>query len=135
MTGRAFVDTNVVVYAYDLSDTKRDHALDLLAQRSGIVISAQVVSEFVSVMTRKGWMASDDIASTARNLLARFELVPLDEAVLSRALGVHARYRTSWWDALIVAAAIEAQCDVLYSEDLADGQAFEGLTIRNPFAV
>jgi predicted nucleic acid-binding protein len=133
MTGRAFVDTNVVVYAFDPDDPRRESALHLLARSDGIVISSQIVSEFVNVMIRKRWLASPDLAEAARTLMRQFELVPLDHAVLDRALTVHARHRTSWWDALVVAAALEAECDVLYSEDFNAGQTIEGLTVHNPF--
>ncbi|ACO32571.1 MULTISPECIES: PIN domain-containing protein [Acidobacterium] len=139
MPGRYFLDTNIFVYAFDQSaPAKAKKAQQLIrdALRSGLgVISYQVVQEFFNVALRNFTQkmtveeAEQFLAITLRPLLA----VHSSPALYSEALHLHARHKLSWFDSLIVSAAIEAQCDLLYSEDLQHGQKFGGLKVQNPF--
>lgn len=128
----AFFDTNVLLYLLSDDSAKADRAEELLA--SGGRVSVQVLNEFASVATRKLAMSMSevrDILSTVRSVCA---VMPLDVETHDLGLDLAERYRFSVYDALIVAAASRAGCTVVYSEDFQDGQAIEGLTIRNPFA-
>jgi predicted nucleic acid-binding protein len=99
-------------------------------------ISFQVIQEFLNVITRK--LATLATLDEARRLMDSV-LVPLwtvmpSQALYRRALDIHARYQSSFYDSLIIAAALSAGCKRLYSEDLQHGQRIERLTIENPFA-
>jgi predicted nucleic acid-binding protein len=132
MIVRAFADTNVIVYAQSDDDKKTATAIKVL--ETGPVISAQVVNETVSVLTRKHGFLLADAHQVAISLLAICEVVPLDTDTIREAIRLTTRYKLSHWDSLIVSAALLAGCDTLYSEDMQDGQVFdERLTVVNPF--
>jgi predicted nucleic acid-binding protein len=138
MTDRPFVDTNVLVYAYDEADqTKQDQALRFLAsvQPSALVISAQVLSEFYVVVSRRLAvpLPEPEAADVVRSL-RKLTTVPLTADLVISALEVRAHWQTSYWDALIVAAAEAAGCTRIVSEDLPTGTSIAGMTIENPFA-
>ena len=132
---RAFADTNVLVYHVGTDEAKRQQAEDALAAQPVVVISAQVVAEFVNACLKKHILPPDEARAAARRYVDTLQLVPNDEAVLRRGLAYHERYGFQWWDALIVAAAVEARCPALYSEDMQDGQEIDGTRIMNPFRV
>ncbi len=140
MNGRFFLDTNVFVYSFDRSvPAKARRATQLIrravATRKGIV-SYQVAQEFFNVALRRFAQpltvaeAEQYLATVFRPLMA----VHSSQALYGEALRLSGRYRLSWYDSLIVAAAIEGQCSVLYSEDLQHGQRFGDLAIEDPFS-
>ena len=132
MTVRAFADTNIPLYALDVDAEKRKKALALL--RGNPVISVQVVNEFNSVATGKMKLARPQINRLARVMMKRCEVVTMDAAIVKEAIALGERYQLSHWDSLIVAAALRANCDTLYSEDMQHGQLIDGsLTVINPF--
>jgi predicted nucleic acid-binding protein len=139
MTGPTFVDTNILVYARDAGEpVKQARAMDVLRvlwkSRLGRV-SQQVLQEYYVTVTRKlkpglpKEEARDDIAA----LLAWRPLAP-SGSTLSKAWEIEDRFGLTWWDSLIVAAALANRCTLLLSEDLQDGQQIDGLRIQNPFA-
>ncbi len=131
MTARFFSDTNIVVYALDSDSSKRQRALAVL--RRSPVISVQVVNEFLNVLLNKQRLERTKANRLAQILLRRCEVVPLTAMIVTDAMRLGERYQLSHWDALIVASAISAGCETLYSEDMQDGQIFEGqLTVLNP---
>ncbi|MDO8398738.1 MAG: PIN domain-containing protein [Bradyrhizobium sp.] len=126
-----FFDTNVLVYAF-LDVARRTRAVDLIA--SGGVISAQVLNEFTNVARRKRERDWADIERAVSVIRARFpEIMPLTADTHAAALGLARDHGLTFYDALIVASAIEAECDILYSEDMQHGRSIGGLTIVNPF--
>jgi predicted nucleic acid-binding protein len=139
MSDKFFLDTNVFVYAFDPSaSAKARQADDLirLALNSGRgVISYQVVQEFFNVAYRRfpepmrGELAEVYFLDVLGPLCA----VQSSAELFVQSLRAFGRYRMQWFDALIVAGAIEAKCSILYSEDFQHGQKFEGVEIRNPF--
>ena len=139
MKGKYFLDTNILVYTFDPSDRKkRDTARDLvngaLADNQGL-ISWQVVQEFLNVARRK---FATPLSPEDCRLYLRQVLAPLCEVFPSidlyqRALEIHERENFSYYDSLIVAAADEAGCRTLFTEDLREGSLASGLAIRNPF--
>lgn len=133
MNARPFLDTNVVVYAFAASDPRNDRAEALLA--AGGVISVQVVNEFVNVSRRKqrrSWAEIDEALGVLKILLEPPE--PLTMELHTAAIGIARRQGFSIYDSLIVAAALQAGCSLLYSEGLQHGRKIGQLTIRNPFA-
>ena len=99
------------------------------------IVSFQVVQETLNVLTRKlkPAMSREDAQRALQNVLAPLWRVQPSPALYARALDLQERYKFSFYDSLIVAAALEANCTRLLSEDLQHGQRIEGLTIKNPF--
>jgi predicted nucleic acid-binding protein len=134
MRVEAFFDTNVLIYAVALDDPRNARAEELLA--SGGTISVQILNEFVSVARRKISMPWRDL----RQALDAFRTLcpsplPITIKMHEAALKIAEQHGFGFYDALVVAAALEAGCAILYSEDFQDGQKIDGkLTIRDPFA-
>jgi predicted nucleic acid-binding protein len=128
-----FVDTNIVVYAFSGDAARAGQAESILESQP--TISVQVVNEFLSVCRVKLGL---DIATRHRlatELQAGCNVVSLDLRVVAKAMEIEAQANISYWDALIVAAALLSGCDTLYMEDLQHSQVFEGrLTVVNPYA-
>jgi predicted nucleic acid-binding protein len=134
MPVKAFFDTNVLIYAVAEGDLRSAQAEELLA--SGGVLSVQVLNEFVSVAWRKILMSWSEVTQDldAFRILSAAPLLITVETP-EAALRIAARHGYNIDDALVTAAASEAGCATLHSEDLHDGQTIDGqLTIRNPFA-
>jgi predicted nucleic acid-binding protein len=139
MSGRAFFDTNVLVYLFDEdSPAKQARAKELFAQHAGdgpIVLSPQVLQEFYVTVTRKlARPLSPEDALSAVSGFSSFPVVAVDGATVLKAVQLHQSESLSFWDALIVEAALEADCSTLFSEDLQGGRRFGDLRIENPFA-
>lgn len=137
MTGSAFVDTNVLVYAGDHGEPeKRAIALKLLADHvaaDDIILSAQVLSEFYVAVRRLKRPLGARQALTALEQLAAFPVVPVTGDLVVAAAAASERYQVSHWDALILETARAAGCAVVFSEDLNDGQDYRGIRVENPF--
>ena len=134
MPVKPFFDTNVLIYSVAQDDPRSTQAEEVLA--SGGVLSVQVLNEFVSVARRKILMSWSDVteALDAFRVLCPSPL-PITIEMHEAALKIAEKHGYNIFDALVVAAALEAGCATLYSEDLHDGQTIDGqLTIRNPFA-
>jgi len=139
MSDKAFLDTNIFVYSFDRTDPrKRETARNLISvslEYGTGIISYQVVQEFLNVATRKFV-----IPLTAADAHRYLEVVlePLCEVyacpeLFHQSLEIADAWRISFYDSLIVAAALQSDCEILYSEDLQDGLKIRGLTVRNPF--
>ena len=130
------VDTNVLIYACDQADARRQQiALDLVTTTTDGVLLWQVACEFISAsrkLSKQGFTSSH-----AWNRLAEFrDLLPLvlpTDRNLARAKELHLMRGASLWDALILAACVEAGVDTFYSEDLPGFDDFEGVRVINPF--
>jgi predicted nucleic acid-binding protein len=132
-----FVDTNVLLYAYDRgAGRKQSLAIDLLARLdrpSRGFTSTQVLIEFYSAGTRKQGMQPDE-AEEIISSFSRWNIHRPTHADLIRASQLHGHHQVSWWNALIVTSAIELGCSTLWTEDLRDGRQYGPVTVRNPFA-
>jgi predicted nucleic acid-binding protein len=128
---KVFFDTNVLLYLLSADPAKADRAEELLAR--GGVVSVQVLNEFTAGASRKIAMSYGEIRDALAPIRTICSVAPLTIEMHDRALEITERYGFSIYDATIVAAALSAGCDTLYSEDLQDGQVIEKLTIRNPF--
>lgn len=136
MSARSFLDTNVLLYSDDRdAPGKRRRALDLLAEhrlaRSGVV-SLQVLQEYFAAATRKLGVEAA-IARRKVELFANYHLVVLDVDDVLAAIDLYRLHQLAFWDALVVRAARQGGCSVLYTEDLRDGRSIDGVTIVNPF--
>jgi predicted nucleic acid-binding protein len=134
---RSFFDTNLLVYA-DAADepVKQQRAIQLIkAHRAGgtAVLSTQVLQEYVNVALRKLKLPVPLIRERL-SLYARFDLVPTTPEIIEGALALHALRGTSFYDALILQAAIASGCSVLFTEDMQDGALIAGVKVVDPFA-
>lgn len=129
-----FLDTNVLVYAALQPDPRSERARDLLA--AGGIVSVQVLNEFTNVASRKLRRPWHEIAEAIRLIeLVCPDIRPVTTATHGLALRLAERTGYAFYDALILAAALEAGCDMLLTEDMQASQVIDGrLTIRNPFA-
>ena len=137
MSAKVFIDTNVLVYAYDIDEgPKRETAQEILLglrqERTG-ALSMQVLQEFYSTVTRK--LASPIPKDKARLIVDRFGYwcVATSPEEIKRAFQIEDEARIGFWDALIVAAAIRSGATRILSEDLNPGQLIAGIRIENPF--
>lgn len=140
MSDRIFVDTNVLVYAYDRSEAKKQAvALDVLdrlaASRAG-AISAQVLSEFFVAVTRKiaEPLSVDEGCERVTNLLQAWPVIDLTGLIALEATRGVREHRLSYWDAMIWATARLNQIPIIFSEDFSSNTSIEGVRIVNPFA-
>jgi predicted nucleic acid-binding protein len=128
---KAFFDTNILVYAVT-SDPKRKQAIDCLARRG--IVSVQVFNEFVHVARRKlrhDWRQIETALGLFRDSLD--DVVPITISTHTAAVLLAREHGLSFYDALIVASAVESGCDTLYSEDMQHGRVFGALVIVDPF--
>ncbi len=136
--GRFFVDTNLLVYAYDSSAGKRwktsSEVLSLLWTHRTGVLSTQVIQELFVGLTQK--VKNPIVPAAAKEIvsdLLRWPLVVNDGGDIVRALDLQIKYRFSFWDSLVLQAAIASKSEFLLSEDFQDGRVIESVTIINPF--
>ena len=136
---KIFLDTNILVYAYDVSSGKKhDIAKNIVADlwnlRAG-VLSIQVLQEFFITVTKKIPKPLD--IKTARDIIRDFllwEVADNDGELMLAAMDVQMKYQYAFWDSLIIAAAIKSGASILLTEDLNNGQIIEDVVIKNPFA-
>ena len=134
MKDDGFADSNVLLYTLDQASIKQQIVFALW--RKGLVVSTQVVMEFTNVCLKKMKFSKQDAFENALNIMEGTLVRPITEKSVRFAFAVAVKYGFSHWDSLIVASAIEAGCNILYSEDLQHGQLINGkLKIVNPFIV
>jgi len=136
MTATVFVDTNVFVYALDEADPKKQQSArvwreELWKSHRGRT-SFQVLHEFCAKVTQKWPAAREEARAEVRDLLA-WQPIAVDARLLERGWKIQDRYKLSFWDALIVAAAKSVSCRYLLTEDLQAGQDLDGVVVVNPF--
>jgi predicted nucleic acid-binding protein len=132
MNAKPFLDTNILVYAFASNDRRGPRAEELV--QSGAIISVQVLNEFVNVCRTKigiGWPLIEGALGIVRDVLD--PPIPLTAELHEQAVTLCRNAKLAFYDALIIAAAIRAECRVLYTEDMQHGLRIAGTTIRNPF--
>ena len=136
---RVFLDTNIIIYAYDLTAGEKHKiakkiVLDLWNSGLGI-ISTQVLQEFFVIATQKIPKPLDiKIAKEIMRDLLKWNVVVNDGESILEAVNILLRYHYSFWDSMIIEAAVKSGAGMLLTEDLSDGQIISGVTIKNPFA-
>jgi len=137
MPGPDFLDTNVLVYAYDASSPAKQRIAQGLVRRAlagEIVISTQVLAEFAATLLHKiSPAASPADVSAILDALAPIKLMPPDADTVRRAVEAHAQYGVHFYDGMILAAAERSACRRILSEDLGAGQSYFGIVFENPF--
>jgi predicted nucleic acid-binding protein len=138
MTGLCFVDANVLVYALDPRDPAKQQRAkawrDSLWRDGRGRTSVQALLEAYVALRRIGGAPAEDIWASVERHFA-WNPLPVNEEVMRQAYAVQARWKISWWDSLIVAAAQLQGCELLLTEDLQDGMDFGSVTARNPFTL
>ncbi len=137
MSAPDFLDTNVLVYAYDAGDLRKQRIAQRIVRQAlggDIVASSQVLAEFAATLLHKLSPAASPADATALlDVLAPIKLVPTDGDTVRRAIEVRARYGIHFYDGMIVAAAECGGCARIWSEDLNPGQRYFGILVQNPF--
>jgi predicted nucleic acid-binding protein len=140
---RIALDTNVLVYAENIGisigdEAKVDRALLLyekLTARARLpVVALQSLAELHRVLVRKSGLDAEEISARLKRWRSSSEQIATDEAIFDAALQLASDHKLQIYDAIILAAAVHARCDLLLSEDLQDGFAWRGVTVANPFA-
>lgn len=134
MKGKFFVDTNVLLYCYSVTEPEKKQKAIKVSKSENAFISTQVLSELCNILYKKFKLSWEDIESANLELIENFLVhINLPDTVI-QACGLSDKYHFSFYDSLIIAAAIESGCSILYSEDLNHNQKIENkLLILNPF--
>lgn len=133
---RVFVDTNVLTYVFDDAEPEKQAQARacLTGEQREIFVSTQVLQElYVSLTKGREPIATPEIAEAAVRAATGYSVVQIDTTLVLSAIAVARAHRLSFWDALIVSAAVNSGCQNLLSEDLNHGQIIEGVMVENPF--
>jgi len=136
MPDRVFLDTNILIYSYSEDEIEKQTIASKVLEDypENIVISKQVINELINVLFKKFKLSSDDIENAVLELDTFIPIVDFDIATQIKALRLKEKYKLQYYDALIVATALENACTVLLSEDMQHRQVIDNvLTIINPF--
>ena len=135
--GKVLVDTNIFIYILDDADKQKQEAasqaLSGLEANHTVIVSTQVLQEVYNVATRKV-KVDPAHARTFVAKLRRFDIAVINVETIIEAMTTSELYRISFWDALLVAAAMQKKCTAIVTEDLSDGQNIHGIQIVNPFS-
>jgi predicted nucleic acid-binding protein len=138
MSALEFLDTNVLVYAYDPSERRKQQIAQSLVRKAvagEIAASSQVIAEFAATLLHKLTPpASPESLIALLDALGPIKLVPLDGDVVLRAVQARAQYGLHFYDGMIVAAAERGGCQKIWSEDFNAGPNYFGIPVENPFS-
>ena|SRR5436305_13193565 len=130
---KVFLDTNVLIYFYTSTEPeKKRRAAELLLESEG-TISTQVLGELANVLSKKYHFTWKEISAACDEVKGLFSVQTVSIDTISKAIVIAERYKYSYFDSLIISAALAAECSNLYSEDFQNSQIIEGLKIVNPF--
>lgn len=137
MSAPDFLDTNILVYAYDSTEPKKQKTARELVRKAllgEIVISVQVLAEFAATLLQKASPAANANEVLALlDALGPIQTITPDSDLVRRAVEAHAQYGVHFYDGMILAAAERGGCTRIWSEDLGAGQKYFGVTVQNPF--
>ena len=134
MSANVFLDSNILVYSYSNSEIQKQEIARQLIADGNSFISTQVLQELCNIVTRKFKFTYAQAVTAIKESCQNNSLHINTEDTVLQACQIAGRHGFSFFDSLIVAAAMESGCTVLYSEDMQDGQIIEGqLTVKNPF--
>ncbi len=138
MSAKVFFDTNVLVYAFDNNEPEKAETAQKLIDEFGsigkLVLSTQVLQELYVTLTRTGKLSIEKSkAKLIVDSFSEFELIQVDKNIISMAMKRNQSKDFSFWDSLIVEAALSSDCNTLYTEDMHDGLEVDSLVLRNPF--
>jgi predicted nucleic acid-binding protein len=133
-----FIDSNIVVYSYDETDPskqlKAQQEMKNIMESGEGCVSTQVFGEFFhTVVVRKKLMSPMEALSAIQRLERGFRIGSIEPSLVRDAIAIHQRFQLRYWDSLIIATAKRMKCVEVLSEDMADGQDYGGVVVRNPF--
>jgi predicted nucleic acid-binding protein len=133
---KVFLDSNVVIYTYNNGEKEKQQISKHLIAENDTVISTQVLQEVSNVLSRKFKMNFDTIKALLAECVRNNEVYTNKQTTIFRACDIAERYHFSFYDSMIIAAALESGCEVLYSEDLQHNQVIDRiLLIENPYTI
>jgi predicted nucleic acid-binding protein len=135
MKDKAFIDSNLFIYSYtDVLPEKQATARKLIEELPQIFISTQVLNEFINIMLKKMKIPWDVITGNLQEIIENTQVKTISAQTVLKACNIADKYNFSYYDSLIIAAALEVGCNTLYSEDMHHNQLIENkLKIVNPF--
>ena len=136
MRDRVFIDTNILIYNYSEEKDKRERALRIIEenQDKDIVISLQIVNEFVNILKKKFQKDHEEIRNALEEIESVFVIWELSLNLIKDSIRVSERYKYSYYDSLVISAALDSGCSILYTEDMQHNQSIDNkLKIINPF--
>ena len=130
-----FIDTNVWLYAFIRAQEDNKHGIaKKVIQANEAIVSTQVINEICVNLLKKTELSEQDIRALIRSFYGSYRVIELNPDILLKASELRDQYSFSFWDSMIVASALYAQCEILYSEDMQSGlQVEEKLIVQNPF--
>lgn len=136
---KVFFDSNILVYFADSADPQKQQIAENLIKNAVInangVISTQSLQEFFAATTRKLLCTKEKAKEYVENFSDSFTVEQVSVPLILKAINISIKNQFSFWDSLILSAAIQSGCIICYSEDLSNGQIVEGVKIVNPFAI
>lgn len=137
MNDRCFFDSNLLVYMEDASEPQKQNQARALfsacVASNSVFISTQCLQEFYNVTANKLKQDKLTIKKIIHNYSEHIPVIQVTPSLIEHAIDISLKTQFTFWDSLILSAASYAKCNILYSEDLNDGQTVEGITIKNPF--
>jgi predicted nucleic acid-binding protein len=136
MTDRIFIDTNILIYTYSDEEEKREKAIKIIKdnENKDFIISLQVVNEFINTLKKKFDKSPAEIRNALEEIESAFTIRDLSLDLIKDAVRISERYLLSYYDSLIISAALASNCSTLYTEDLHHSQTIDDkLKILNPF--
>jgi predicted nucleic acid-binding protein len=136
MSDRAFIDANVFLYLYSVDEAAKQKQAESAMEEYNCVTSTQALNEFCNVCTKKWKLPISDIQQAIDEICETFTVYQLTPEMIKQALPLREKYRYSFYDCLMLSAALAYNCKWMLSEDMQDGQIIEGvLTIKNIFSL
>ena len=136
MSGKVFVDTNIFIYLYSNDEEQKKTISQKTIEKYDCIISTQVLNEFCSVCLKKFNKSTEEIELAINEILESCIVSYIDNNIIKQALRIHKQYGYSYYDGLIIASALDSNCEYLITEDLADGNIIDGkLTIVNIYSI
>ena len=134
MNDKTFADTNIIVYAYTDDEPEKKLKIIGILDNCNLVVSTQVIREFITVMVRKFNQPINEIQEHINNITEIVHVVNEDLTLIHKAIEISQKYMFGFYDCLIIAAALKVNCKTLLSENMQHGQVIDKtLTIKNPF--
>ena len=136
---KVFFDSNILIYFADGADPQKQQIVEKLIKNAVIndngVISTQSLQEFFAATTRKLMCSKEKAKEYVENFSDSFTVEQVSVSLILKAINISIKNKFSFWDSLILSAAIQSGCIICYSEDLTNGQIVEGVKVVNPFAI
>jgi len=134
MKDKVFIDSNVILYLF-MEESDKSVAAGKILSDENCIISSQVVGEVCNNLKKKSGYTAEELKYVICGFYDEFSIIPVTSEIYIKAVSILKSYSMSFWDSVIVAAAIESGCGILYSEDMQHGIIIESMRIVNPFVV